>query len=537
MRLFTLAFLLALVAVPARAQTPGDCTLGTAEGDLDISRVFARVFNTGSLFFGNTTTNGDGYFVPQAAAISPLYAAGLWVAGTVDGQVRSAGSRYRDFTFWPGHLDDGATLPNPNFCSPFDRIYVVSRPDVGAYEQTGQATPDLRAWPVGLGAPTVDASGERVVPTSREQVIDLDAGERPVISGSQMAWWVMNDVGNDHAAQGSAPLGIEVRVSAFAVSAVEPAGISDATFYRYEILNRSENTLEDARASVFVDPDLGDASDDFVGSDSTRGLFFAYNAEDQDAVYGTPPALGIDLLSGGGGSYYFQNAQSGPTTDPATAPEYYNYLRSRWRDGTPMYAFGTGYNQPQAPITQWAFPGDPVTGQAWSEENSDGNGSRNVPGDRRGGVTSVPFELAPGETYTFDVGILYAQGANRLASVTALRAVSDRVQAAYDSGSLFPEIQAVSSEPTGPEATSLGLSVQPNPVAGASVARFTLDASGEVRVRVVDVLGREVSILASGARAAGEHTLALPTGLTPGMYAVEVLSGETRATQRFTVVR
>ena len=436
MRLGTAALLFLVIAIaPARAQSPGDCTLGVAQGDLDVSNVFARVFNTGSLFFGNSTTSGDGYLVPRFGSVSPLFGAGLWVGATVDGDLRVAGSRYNNFTFWPGPLEDGAALPDRTDCSPFDRIYVVSGADVRRYEETGEASADLADWPVGLGAPAVDASGMPVVPTSRDQTLDLAAGERPVIFGSQTAWWVMNDVGNDHFALSTDPLGIEVRVSAFAIAGADLTGAAEATFYRYEIENRSANTLEAARAGIFTDPDLGDAGDDFVGSDSTRGMFFAYNAEDQDAAYGTPPALGFDFLSGAGGSFYFENAQSGPTTDPQTGQEIYNVLQNLWKDGTPVYAFGNGYNQPQAPIVRWVFPGDPVVEEFWSEVN-DGV-ERRLGGDRRGGVTSPPFTLAPGETYTFDLGILFAQGDDRFDSITELRAVSDAVQAAYDDGSLF----------------------------------------------------------------------------------------------------
>ena len=77
----TLLLLLAagVMAPTASAQTPGSCSLGTAEADLDINNIFARVFNTGSLFFGNTTTNADGYLAPKASGNSPIFASGLWV--------------------------------------------------------------------------------------------------------------------------------------------------------------------------------------------------------------------------------------------------------------------------------------------------------------------------------------------------------------------------------------------------------------------------------------------------------------------------
>src|SRR5690606_34293068 len=109
--------LLLLLAAPALAQIPGSCSLGTAERDLDVSGVLARLFNTSSIGYGNTTISGDGYLVPvgqtapNGGAVSPLFAASIWVGGTVGGDLRVAGSTYDRFEFWPGPLEPGATLP------------------------------------------------------------------------------------------------------------------------------------------------------------------------------------------------------------------------------------------------------------------------------------------------------------------------------------------------------------------------------------------------------------------------------------------
>ena len=85
---FIATLLLLLFAAPALAQTPGNCESGTAEGDLNVSDVLARLFNTGSIAFGNDTVSGDGYLVPQATGHSPLFAAGIWVGGMVGGDER-----------------------------------------------------------------------------------------------------------------------------------------------------------------------------------------------------------------------------------------------------------------------------------------------------------------------------------------------------------------------------------------------------------------------------------------------------------------
>src|SRR5690606_27667447 len=51
--------LVLLIAAPALAQTPGNCEQGRAQDDLFLADVFARLFSTGSLFYGGTTW-GDG---------------------------------------------------------------------------------------------------------------------------------------------------------------------------------------------------------------------------------------------------------------------------------------------------------------------------------------------------------------------------------------------------------------------------------------------------------------------------------------------
>src|SRR5690606_13136657 len=131
---------------------------------------------------------------------------------------------YEDSEFWPGPLGPGATLPDPDDCSPYDRIWIVSAEDVQTYDETGETTPDLAEWPVELGAPVIDGDGI-------EGNYDLGEGDRPRVYGSQTAFWVMNDVGNEHTVTDSSPLGLEVQVTAFAISSADPA-FDQATFYR-----------------------------------------------------------------------------------------------------------------------------------------------------------------------------------------------------------------------------------------------------------------------------------------------------------------
>ena len=432
-----LSLLLALLAcLPAAAQTPGSCALGTAQADLATPDLFARVFNTGSLFYGNQTDAA--YVVPRASGNSPLFLTNFWVGGRVGGEVRTAAARYDNFEFWPGPLGQDGRPVNPADCSAFDRIYVVSPADVAAFEATGTASADLAEWPVGLGAPAVTASGQPVAVTSRAQTLDLAAGERPVLGGGPTAFWVMNDVGNsDTRAPDERPLGVEVQVTAFA-PATGASVLGQTTVYRYTVVNRGPQPITDLRAGFFVDADLGGFDDDYVGSDEARGLGYAYNGRPTDVQYGVPPAIGYDLLSGADAVTHVLSGVATPTNDPHTPLAYYNRLQGLWNDGTVIRARGDGYSQPEsARLTRYAFDGDPASGQPWTEINPGEGLTATEPADRRFTISTDAVTLAPGASRTVDLAVVFAQGTSRLASLAALRAASDVVQTAYDAGTLF----------------------------------------------------------------------------------------------------
>ncbi|OZC03809.1 hypothetical protein BSZ36_12925 [Rubricoccus marinus] len=409
--------------------------MGTAEADLDINNIFARVFNTGSLFFGNTTTNGDGYLAPKASENSPIFASGIWVGGKINGDLRVAGSRYSNFNFWPGPLGNDGRPVNPNNCSAYDEIYSVTRTNIANYEAGLAETGDLEDWPFEIGAPVIDGDGI-------EGNYNLAGGDRPEIIGDQGIFWVMNDVGNEHSVQATDPLGIEVQVLAFSFSRADALG--ETTFYRYRIINKGATPIEETYISVFSDPDLGDAGDDYVSYDQELGLGYVYNSNPADQVYGeAPPAAGYDFFQGpivgtdtldATAFSYFINGSSPTTTgDPVTGQQMYFYMQGLWGDGSPMRANGTGYQQPTTfPITKFAFPGDPVTGQTWSEVNIDGNGTSNPAGDRRLVIHTGPFTLERNDPQDIVFGIVFAQGADRFSSITALRSADRLAQTAYD---------------------------------------------------------------------------------------------------------
>ena len=312
-----------------------------------------------------------------------------------------------------------------------------------------------------------------------------------VIKGDATLWWVFNDKGNIHTETGGAAIGLEIRGQAFAFSTNDE--INNMTFYSYEIINRSTFKLRDTYFSQWVDPDLGFAEDDYVGCDVKRGLGYCYNGTQKDGngqswAYGDqPPAVGVDFFQGpymdadgldnpkydpqtgancdvsiNGVNFengikdderygmrrfvYHNNNLSGVPAymqDPTYAPEYYNFLRGIWKDGTKMEYGGNAHSTAGAygPACDFMFPdesdpcnwgtgGLPPNGPVkWTEQTAG-----NKPNDRRFMQSAGPFTLEPGAVNYITVGIPWARAASGgpFASVQLLQVVDDKCQDLFD---------------------------------------------------------------------------------------------------------
>ena len=418
------------------------CVPGQAEAALYATNVQARLHNNGNLFY-----DGDSglYEVPKGGGVDALFAAGIWVGGAVNGDLRVAAAQYSNFEFFPGPLADPAVPPSD--CSAYDRIWTVRPADVAYYDATGVITDDLRDWPYDLGAPVIDGDGD-------ESNYDLAAGDRPDVHGEQTAFWVMHDAG-PHGETGGLPVGVEVQVLAWVSDNGDAARHS--TFYRYRVINRNPVPIADFRLGFWSDVEVGNADDDYVGSGAD--LVYAYNADnfDEDGNapgYGSnPPAVGIESLNTPiATSMYYLNT---PTAigGPSTEQEYWNFMQGRWADGTELYAGGDGYGETSDGTVSHAFFSSP--GFYWSEPCAVGfypnicQGSTE-PGDRRVVFTSQADALPAGEArdYTFAAVFGQADPFSGMSAVGGLFEAADEVQAIYDGGLL--------GTPTGFSYTLLG---------------------------------------------------------------------------------
>ncbi len=429
-------------AVAKGALQTGTCSLGNAFTDLDINNVRGRLFNNGGLFWKGA---GNIYTVPKTTQANAIFASGIWIGGLIDGQLHMIASDYGPWELWPGPLDDQGNAPAD--CSPFDRMFKVNKQDVLDFEDTGVAAPDLADWPFDLGAPVVDGDGN---PNN----YNLAGGDRPEILGDQTVWWVMNDVGNEHSWSLTPAIGLEVQVTAFAFKRAD--ALNNTTFFNYKLINKGGQRLTETYFGIWSDPDLGDAGDDYVGSDPERGIGYVWNGDDFDGSGGgygdKPPATGYDFFQGplvnndgvdndedgdvdeederiAMTKFIYYNNDSTVQGNPDSGDDAYRYLRGLWRDDVPVTFGGSGRGFSEDPAN-FMFPADPPA--FWSEENVDDAGSRNTPADRRFLMSSGPFTLDPGAVQEIVYGIVWAQAADRFASVQKMKSDDALAQAAFN---------------------------------------------------------------------------------------------------------
>ncbi len=145
---------------------------------------------------------------------------------------------------------------------------------------------------------------------------------------------------------------------------------------------------------------------------------------------------------------YYINGNSPTQSDPETAAQYYNYMSGYWAFGDDVVFGGTGFTGSAGSVAglhadyvfpsdsdplHWSTKGTP-TNFPWAENNMDGNGGGNPPGDRRFVQAAGPFTLVPGAINNITVGIVYARSTegDLFASVKALRRADTKAQALFD---------------------------------------------------------------------------------------------------------
>jgi hypothetical protein len=289
---------------------------------------------------------------------------------------------------------------------------------------------DWIEWPANDGAPFEDINSNGLY----EPTIDI-----PGYPGAhQTLWFVANDLS---AAQteylyNSLPIGIELQVTIWGYT--DNSQLNNMFFKKYKVINKSNEFLDSMFISIWSDPDLGNATDDFVGCDTLLNLAYAYNSTNFDAIYSySPTSIGFKLLNGPIrdeqnkliSSFHYR--RRGEIYPDEIQPSYiYNEMNGKYFTGLP-FIDPRNYDTTKFPLS-----GNPFDGEGWIE------GIENQPSDRRMMLNAGPFVMSPSDTQEIVFAEIAALGGDNINSLRILHYYSIYAQELYNNSFNFAPILA-----------------------------------------------------------------------------------------------
>ena len=400
----------------------------------------------------------SGFVYPKGGNRAVFFTTGLIWGAVVDEVIKVGGTAYRT-GMTPGNVVNGVPADplaedvriyrvRPDYVTA-DLTFEVSDGD-GASEEAvrTQYELDWNNWPADQGAPYEDVDGDG----NYDPTIDI-----PGVPGSdQTIWHVANDfdAGAVDFLYGSLPMGLEVQYTYWGYNTTGALG--STMFRKYIMINKNTDgsDFEEMYISMWSDPDLGDASDDFVGCDTTTSLGFVYNAGAYDAQYEyNPPAGGFDFFQGPivdgdptdqaiykgqvvlgkrnlpmSAFYFFIN--SDPVYSDPDQADYVGGTLGFWNlfHGQ-VSTTAAPFEDPDGNVTPFTLSGDPIGRTGWID------GQIHPPGDRRQGQVAGPFTMAAGDTQEIVVAQIAAgaqPGVDRLGALGYLKFYDLEAQLAYD---------------------------------------------------------------------------------------------------------
>jgi hypothetical protein len=533
---------------------------------LDINQVKAGINSQGILHCTPSGYNPS-YEVPKGGSRHSSAFTNLWFGGMYNNQLHLSAQfvpGFKDFNSGPLTITGNCLVTDS---AKYMKVWKLNRSDINDFISNyanGNVlngnyipVPDLLSWP-GNGNITKNQSSilAPFMDVNADGIYTPMDGDYPLIKGDQALYFIYNDVTKAPHASGGASFGLEIHCMAYAYATcsvvVNPA-LDYTTFYDYEIINRSTKAYTDFHIGLYTEADLGQFGDDYIGCDVKDNYGYLYNGDSDDETksnsigYGTnPPAAayvmlrspasasdGIDNNANGmtdeageqmgmtNFSYFFASIPGVPAgiQEPTVASEYYNYMRSIWKDVSPFtchtpYAYG-GTN-----ATPYIYPGTTYTNAAcgsagWSESDT--------PNDRRYLMSTKQASLQPGEV----VRMTYAHVTSFPASGNVLTKLDQDVAdmktfywSGADNSCIFTGIEEQS------EASTFAL--YPNPASSQITLAFDKALPPNAMMTISDVLGKALLTTRIGNQESAHVDL---SAFTSGIYFVKV-SAEGQSTVR-----
>lgn len=412
---------------------------------LENSKISVSIHNGNSLFMSSDQQASFNikHGLPGIDDPATTFVGALWIAGyNANNDLQVGANTYQTGAqtgVSPGPLDDNGD-PIDNQITAFDRIFSISNEQIESFKldfADGTIDDDIPQnileWP-GRNSDTFDeAFGVEINPNKGyAPFFDQNGdgnyspfdGDYPEIKGAFTAKYVMFSFSKEHPFLQSDPMKIEAQVLA-RVYEEENESLDQTIFYDYTLTNRNEFMYTDFIISMFIDPDLGCYTDDYIGFNEECEFAYTYN---QDAVDGTVgcdcppgiptfceeiPVMGYTFIKkplitvdneaselGLGSFIYMINTGIGDPPpamgDPNSDSQYYSYMKGLWMDEVSITAGGSGYNPGSNDAVSFALSGNPANDDEWSLCSED-----QIPFDRRMLLNLESFDFLPGQQVNF----------------------------------------------------------------------------------------------------------------------------------------
>lgn len=505
-----------------------------AQVPLEGNNIRAFIWNSGVFNQDLRTNNTPGYEWPKNSGKFAIFSSGLTLGAYLDGQLKVSTASFNG-EYSPGYCVNGVFQTNSSF-----KHYKVK---AGDNQFTNQ---DYANWGlmVPYGAPYKDVNNNGTFEVATDIPGMKDAAETIFICMSD------GDPTGHSASEGfsggTTPMFNEVHMTSWCYNT---GGMDDAQFFKWVVINKSTTAWDSTIASLVCDPDLGESSDDYIGCDSSLGLGFCYNADNMDGdgsgtSYGSnPPAVGMMMLN-----YYGSGAQmnsfvrfgSGGAsceTTPLLPAHAYWFMKGYKRDGTPWL----NINTVQPTFYAYNHPG-------WTEAMGKINNCNgavtgavvpSTPGDRRFVMSyrAPNIRMNPGDSFSIMTAQVVKRGSSNINSITQLIQGAGVIRTfCQNNFSITPNgIDPVSAEL--PSRYSLSQNY-PNPFNPVTKINFALPVSGNVTLKIYDVLGREVAVLVNENVKAGIYSVDWnAAGIPSGVYFYKLESGEFSEVKKMMVIK
>ncbi len=403
----------------------------------------------------------DGISLGRFDGKGVIYSSGFMMSGITNGQMWAnavaSSSRIEDYV--PGAIIPGDTT---HYLNPGLYILKSSDPPFGeSWQKWAEA--------VDAGAYFYDGDGDGVYnPVDKNGNGEWDPDEdAPDLLGDETVWCVYNDglKAADRAFTDVHPQGIEIRQTVWAYATSGDLG--NIIFLRYSIVNRGTvaDVIDSVYFGVWADPDLGQYTDDLVGSDRDLNAGYVYNDGDDDEFGSNPPAflidffqgpweftgdnndiafnvkgplLGIDTIRGAKNlplTSFVHYMQSHPTQgDPDNKEQARFYLQGYNQAGEIVdpcnWDFGVVIGEDCSTIDgRFMYSGDPVALHGWINT---------FPTDQRQMSNTGPFRLEKDKPVDIVVAYVVGRATSALSSVKKTKQIDRAAQFVYQNNFNYP---------------------------------------------------------------------------------------------------